>query len=998
MFAAYTIYVFIYADDGYIRYIPKRHRLRYRLAAYLAYLRSWLKIKLHKPKQVLARWRMQRLLRRILRHHGNTDYHSEGAGGIQIPLQAQQLLAHTAILAQQASIKSRYTNFILDSDSKALGIDNRATAFISGDIDDFEGPLIDSDRVVKGFGGTKVKGVKQGTAVLRIEDDTGRVHRVRLRRSYYVPGSPDRLFSPQHFAQEMKRHYKGQVSETTNDTHCILRWGPYTRTIPLDPITNVATFRTAPSYAKFNAYCAEAGFNATDEFADPIAFDAALVSDDDDSDTDLGFDSGPTEDPQSRTSARGGETWQDSHLPNTVVPRQQPAIIEQEEIESKAQLDEAKLLEYHYKFNHAPFSKLQIMAKRGVLPTRLARCRVPVCAACMYGKATKKPWRSKQANNRDEAFIPTKPGQVVAVDQLKSPTPGFVAQLTGALTTDRYNYATVFVDAFSNWGYVHLQKTQSGNETLDAKRAFERLCERNGVRVMHYHADNGVFRSKVWMDDCQSKGQGMSFAGVDAHHQNGRAEAKIRRLQEMTRTSLLHARRKWPQEISANLWPYALRMANDSINATPSLQDVSGRTPEQLFSTTEVETNPKHWIHFGSPVFVLDPALRGTTRIHAKWKDRANIGIYLGRSPQHSRSVALVLNPETGLVSPQFHVKHDGNFDTIQQLYNAKANHTSKWQLKAGLVKLREVRTGDTVENNVDDHRNSENHKRGDSEGAELPTGDKPGTARTRDDARPSAPAASRIQRDVTIPTASGNATGGRQPPPVDVRTSRQDNLTTEPRTSSRTRRPVQRLIEAMMTELSQDTSSNYELFSYQAMFPRDDHCDIEPTLYAMKAKADPDTLYLHEARRQPDWADFSDAMQLEIEQQVSTGLYTIIKRSELPEGATVLPSVWQLRRKRDVRTGQVKKHKARCNIDGSHMRYGEHYEQTYAPVAGWTAIRLVLAFILLLCWHAVTLDYVLAYPQAPAVRLLYMEIPKGFTLDGVEHPEDYVLQINRNI
>lgn len=397
---------------------------------------------------------------------------------------------------------------------------------------------------------------------------------------------------------------------------------------------------------------------------------------------------------------------------------------------------------------------------------------------------------------------------------------------------------------------------------------------------------------------------------------------------------------------------------------------------------------------------MLNPALRGTTRIHAKWKDRANIGIYLGRSPQHSRSVALVLNPETGLVSPQFHIKHDGNFDTISQLYSDTANHVSKWQLKAGLMKLREVRTGDVVENNNDDHRISEKEKRRVSEGAEHSTSDEPGTARTRDDARQSAPAASRLQRDVTIPTASGNApNSSRQPSPVDVRTSSQDiPLTPERRTSSRPRRPVQRLIEAMVSELSRDTNSNSEIFSYQAMFPRDDHCDIEPNLYAMKAKADPDTLYLHEAQRQPDWADFSDAMQLEIEQQISAGLYTIVKRSELPEGATVLPSVWQLRRKRDVRTGKIKKHKARCNIDGSRMRYGEHYEQTYAPVAGWTAIRLVLAFILLLCWHAVTLDYVLAYPQAPAIRLLYMEIPKGFTLDGVEHPDEYVLQVNRNI
>ena len=34
-------------------------------------------------------------------------------------------------------------------------------------------------------------------------------------------------------------------------------------------------------------------------------------------------------------------------------------------------------------------------------------------------------------------------------------------------------------------------------------------------------------------------------------------------------------------------------------------------------------------------------------------------GIYLGHSPYHIGSVALVLNPETGHVSPQFHVVFD---------------------------------------------------------------------------------------------------------------------------------------------------------------------------------------------------------------------------------------------------------------------------------------------------------------------------------------------------
>ena len=40
--------------------------------------------------------------------------------------------------------------------------------------------------------------------------------------------------------------------------------------------------------------------------------------------------------------------------------------------------------------------------------------------------------------------------------------------------------------------------------------------------------------------------------------------------------------------------------------------------------------------------------------------------MYLGPSPNHARSIALVLYPRTGHVSPQFHIKFDDFFETVQ--------------------------------------------------------------------------------------------------------------------------------------------------------------------------------------------------------------------------------------------------------------------------------------------------------------------------------------------
>ena len=79
------------------------------------------------------------------------------------------------------------------------------------------------------------------------------------------------------------------------------------------------------------------------------------------------------------------------------------------------------------------------------------------------------------------------------VDQLISPTPGLVAQMTGFLTSARYHVATVFVDLATDHGFVYLQKSTSGEETKAAKIAFECYSAQQGIVIHHYHANNGIF-------------------------------------------------------------------------------------------------------------------------------------------------------------------------------------------------------------------------------------------------------------------------------------------------------------------------------------------------------------------------------------------------------------------------------------------------------------------------------------------------------------------------
>ena len=61
--------------------------------------------------------------------------------------------------------------------------------------------------------------------------------------------------------------------------------------------------------------------------------------------------------------------------------------------------------------------------------------------------------------------------------------------------------------------------------------------------------------------------------------------------------------------------------------------------------------------------------------------------IYISPSPNRNRVVGLILNQKTGLVSPQFHIKYDNNFDTVKEL-----DVVEDWKIRAGFVAQRERR------------------------------------------------------------------------------------------------------------------------------------------------------------------------------------------------------------------------------------------------------------------------------------------------------------------
>ena len=120
----------------------------------------------------------------------------------------------------------------------------------------------------------------------------------------------------------------------------------------------------------------------------------------------------------------------------------------------------------------------------------------------------------------------------------------------------------------------------------------------------------------------------------------------------------------WPQAAYTNLWPFAVDQAIHIWNRIPD-----SKTP---FSPVDICTSLLHFgnndlqrLHvFGHPVYVLDAKLQDGEKV-PKWTRCSCRGIYLGLNQLHFSTVHLVLNLETGKVSPHFHLIFNDSFSTV---------------------------------------------------------------------------------------------------------------------------------------------------------------------------------------------------------------------------------------------------------------------------------------------------------------------------------------------
>ena len=178
---------------------------------------------------------------------------------------------------------------------------------------------------------------------------------------------------------------------------------------------------------------------------------------------------------------------------------------------------EQEFIDLHHRLLHLPYLVMFRLAKAGILPKHLLRVknRLPPCASCLFGTQHKTCWRTRSSIHRQKSSLRredlSQAGQCVGVDQMISVQPGLMPQEKGHLTRRRIWACTVFFDYFTGFVFVSLIRDLTAESTLAAKKELEHRCTICGVKVQHYHADNGRFAEPAFVTECKRCKQELTF-------------------------------------------------------------------------------------------------------------------------------------------------------------------------------------------------------------------------------------------------------------------------------------------------------------------------------------------------------------------------------------------------------------------------------------------------------------------------------------------------------
>jgi len=481
-------------------------------------------------------------------------------------------------------------------------------------------------------------------------------------------------------------------------------------------------------------------------------------------------------------------------------------------------------------------------------------------------------------------------------------------------------YFILFVDDHTRMVWCYFLKQKNSKEVLEAFKEFKALCEKHsGKFILRFRCDNG--RAEYNNHDFQTflKVEGITYepSAPYTQDQNGLSERMIRTLVEKARTMLLEA--KLPERF----WAEAVNTAVFLHNRSPT-RALEGKTPFEAWNGLKPDLS--HLRRFGCDAYLHVPEEART-----KLQSKSQKCIFLG---------------------------YVFNTTSMWRLWNIKGQRV----IKGANVKFDESGNGERLPEQifqVDSVFLDENERR------QLET-DTPGNTGNGSAMVPENP--EDPERKGTPPEA---LQGLPEVPKVVIRVENHkddyprledrkpqiyhdpDELEdiaadhgmpqTELRRSTRARKPVARF-PANISNLA-STSLNGE---------------EEPTTLEEALELEP--------------VKCREAILDKLKSHEKNGTWEL---ASLPDGLKAISCKWVFKIKTNP-NGSIR-HKARLVIREYEQREGIDLQETFAPVAKFATIRVILAIATFYDWEVEQMDVKTAFLYPELEEEVYMELPEGF-------------------
>jgi hypothetical protein len=165
---------------------------------------------------------------------------------------------------------------------------------------------------------------------------------------------------------------------------------------------------------------------------------------------------------------------------------------------------------------------------------------------------------------------------------------------------------------------------------------------------------------------------------------------------------------------------------------------------------------------------------------------------------------------------------------------------------------------------------------------------------------------------------------------------------------------------------------------------------DSVPSIFKARAVKDPDTLSYEEAMRSSERLKWMEAAQAEISSLEAKHTWIEVPMSDAK--SKIIPGTWVFRRKRDP-SGKIRKFKGRYCVRGDLEE--DDGADNFAPVVGWSTVRLFLVLCFILGWTTASIDFTNAFVQSVLDSPIWIHMPRGFQS---AHGPGHCLRLKRSL